>query len=498
MAELTIEQQKALALAKARRRRQEAKGGMQPPQAEEAPWYQQAGQAADDIVRLAANGMTFGYADKIAGYLGGEGTDAERKLSQEARDRAGSAGTVAEISGAVATPMGLAGKGATLAGRLGTGAMQGAKGLAARTALMGVESAGYGALTAAGNDQDIGQGVLYGAAGGAAGNVAGEALSAVVSKVAGAFNKKPSIPSPEDLSSAATAARKAADDAGAAYTPQLVNKINATVTQKLTDLGYDPALMPGAAPVVNRLQQLDGQNVTLTGLDTLRKVASNGYIPGNKTNNKAIAQIIESIDEAIDAAGQNSGDVLMGAGDDAARAIKEARSIETRAFKDERIAGALREAEGRAAASGSGGNVDNATRQELRKALKRGRGWTPDEKAALEKAIGGTGVQNALRLAGKLSPSGNGLMAALGIGGTMVNPAVGALALGGMGAKAVADGMTGKNVEVLRAIIRAGGNKASTQAAPNAVQRLAQSKREAIARALMGIGAFEAGTLEGR
>jgi hypothetical protein len=93
------------------------------------PWYQQAGQAADDIVRSVANGATFGFADKLAGYMNGTGTDAERAKSQEALDRAGGAGTVAELTGAVATPIGLARNGVALAGRFGTDAMQGLPGL---------------------------------------------------------------------------------------------------------------------------------------------------------------------------------------------------------------------------------------------------------------------------------------------------------------------------------------------------------------------------------
>jgi|UniRef100_A0A6H1ZBQ8 hypothetical protein len=493
---MTPEQQKALALARARRRRQEAQGAApeaQPaPQQQEQPWYAKAGQAADDVARLIANGATFGYADKLAGYMGGEGTDAERALTEQARERAGSAGTVAEIGGAIATPGLLASKGVTLAGRMGTGAMTGAKGLAARTALMGVEGAGYGALTAAGNDQDIGTGAVFGAAGGAAGNVLGEGISAGVSKVAGAFNKKPAIPSMDEIETLKDAAYQRAEQAGVAYTPQAVGKINTNITSKLTDLGYDPALMPGASVAVKRLQDLQGQNVTLKGLDTIRKIASNGFIPGNKANNAAVSRIVETIDDLIDNAG--SGDVLLGNGGAGAAALKEARSLASRAAKVNRVAEAVGKADLRAASTGSGGNADNATRQNLRRILENPRGYSADEKAALDAVVRGTPVQNALRLGGKLSPSGNGLMAALGVGGAMVNPAIGALSLGGMGAKAAADKITRTNVDDLVSIIRAGGNKSATQAAPNAVQRLAESKREALARALMSIGAFEAGT----
>lgn len=475
--------------------------GEQPPaqdpnQAREAynqlPWYQQAAQAADDTIRYIANGASFGYADKLAGYMNGDGTEAERAKSAAAMDRAGSAGTAANIVGAVAAPVGIAGQGATLAGRLGTGAMQGIPGLAARSGLMAAEGAGYGGLTAAGNDQNIGAGAGYGLVGGAAGNVVGEGLSAGIGKIAGMFNAKPAIPSIDDLTAAKDAAYARADQAGVAYTPNAVDKINAKVMGGLADIGYDPALMPGASVAVNRLADLQGQNVTLTGLDTVRKIASNGFIPGNKPNNLAVSKVIGAIDDVVGNAGAD--DVLMGDGQAGAQALNEARSLSSTILKSNRVEDAVNKADLRAASTGSGGNVDNATRQNLRRLLENPRGFTPDEQQALTTAVRGTPTQNALRLAGKLSPSGNGLMAALGVGGAMVNPAVGALSLGGMGAKAIADKTTQANVQKLVDIIRAGGSRAATEATPNTVQRLAQTKREAIARMLMGIGSYNAGT----
>lgn len=463
----------------------------QAPKQSGAPWYQQAGQAADDLVRLAANGMTFGYADKLAGALGGGGTEAERARSEAARDRSGIAGTVAELGSSIAVPLGAAASGLTLAGRLGTGAMQGLGGLAARSGLMAAEGAGYGALTAKGYDQDVGTGALLGALGGAGGNVAAEALSSGLSAAAGAFNRKPAIPTREGIETAADAAYKAAENAGVTYAPQAVGRLRKDVVSALTDMGYDPALQPGAAAVLRRLEELEGQNVSLKGLDTLRKVASNGFIPGNKSNNKAISEIVSRIDDVV--SNPVAGDVLVGDGQAGAAAIKEARSLWSRLAKADTVEDALVRADWRAGSTGSGGNVDNASRQNLRRILEKPRGFTRDELAQVERTVLGTPAQDALRLAGKLSPSGNGLMAALGVGGSMVNPAIGALSLGGMGAKAMADRMTQKNAEDLIALILAGGSRAAIQAPKNAVQRFAESERESLARILMSLGSHEAG-----
>src|SRR5690606_33182631 len=97
---------------------------------------------------------------------------------------------------------------------------------------------------------------------------------------------------------------------------------------------------------------------------------------------------------------------------------------------------AVENAKLQASSSGSGGNLDNAISQQIKSIIRhRSRGFTKDELAALHKVVAGGSVQNVLRLIGKLSPQGNGLMAALGIGATMVNPIYGAAALAGLAAK---------------------------------------------------------------
>lgn len=452
------------------------------------PWYAQAGQAADDIARLIANGASFGYADKLAGYMNGTGTEAERDLSQQAKERAGSAGTVAELGGAIATPVGMAGRGLTLM-RGAPMAMKGAGGLLARTGLMAGEGAGYGALTAAGNDQDIATGAGIGAIGGGLGNVAGEALSSVGGKVAGLLNKKPAVMSADQLSAAKNAAYQKVDNLGVQYKPEAFDDLVKGMTDEVKAANISPMRHPKAASMMEEIQSLAGSSPTITQLDQLRQVIRRDVANSNDPAEAFFGKkMIKNIDEFIDAAGPNQ--VVAGNADEAARAIANARDLNTRVRKLASVDDAVESARLRAASTGSGGNVDNATRQNLRRVLEKGH-FTDDERAALEKAVTGTKGQDLLRLAGKLSPSGNGLMAALGIGGTMVNPLVGAASLGGMAAKALADNVTSKNVSEIARIIAAGGSRAATRAPKNALQTLAESKRDAIVRALMGIGVHE-------
>lgn len=184
---MTPDQQKAIALAKARQRR--AEGARQDVSAVDAynalPWYGQAAQAADDIVRATANGLTFGFADKIAGALSGEGTEAERQRSQQAQERAGLAYNAAQMAGGLRSALSAGNAGLTLIGRGAPATMTGLGGVLARTGVAGLEGAGYGALDALGNDTSVGMGAGLGALGGSVGNLIGEGVQAGVNAFRG-------------------------------------------------------------------------------------------------------------------------------------------------------------------------------------------------------------------------------------------------------------------------------------------------------------------------
>lgn len=370
----------------------------------------------------------------------------EAELQRRREERSPIASTAGSIAGAL---------GATAPIAKGASFLTGAKPTLASMAGRGAaEGAAYGAAYGAGEGRGLeerGYNALFGAGlGGVTGGITG-----AVGSIGASRQAQSAIPSVDDLRAAGQAAFDQADQAGVIFSPKAVDRLKMDVGKKLVDIGYDPALQPGAAPIVKRITELEGQNVTLTGLNSLRKVASNGYIPGNKSNNKAVSEIINAIDDLV--TNPKTSEVLAGDTQAASQALKTARDLWSRLSKAEQVAYAIQKAELRAASTGSGGNVDNATRQNLRRILENPRGFTKAEQDALRKVVTGTPTQNALRLAGKLSPSGNGLMAALGIGGTMVNPAIGLASLGGMGAKAVADGMTQQNARILDALIRSGG-----------------------------------------
>lgn len=114
------------------------------------PWYSKAGTAADDLVRLGASGISFGGLDRL---LGPE----QAKLTEEARIRAGWAGTGAEIGGSIASPITRA------VGAVGSGLTKVAPGLLARMGIAGGEGAVLGATEAAIKGKDVKDGATTGA-----------------------------------------------------------------------------------------------------------------------------------------------------------------------------------------------------------------------------------------------------------------------------------------------------------------------------------------------
>ncbi len=439
--------------------------------------------------RGAVQGLTFGLADESYGLMQGlkglatgegfgagyeRGRDEYRARDKVAKEANPVSSVAGEVVGGLGTGLGAAKSGLTL--------MRAGMGLPKTMAAGAAEGAAYGALHGAGNAEN--DRLLAAAQGGATGAAIGGAVPVIARGIGFALGPKAptiGVPTVDELAAAKKAAYKTADNAGVVYTPQAVGRINQEVARALTDIGFDPALQPGAKVALQRLQDMSGQNATLTGLETVRKIAGNGYILGNRSNNLAVSKIVEALDDVTTA--PRAGDVLMGKAAEGGEALKQARALAAREAKSTKLADALYSAELRSSASGSGGNIDNASRQKIATLLsdaRQSRGFTADEREALERIVKGTKTQNFARLVGKLAPNGNGLMlagnlyAASQMGG-------GALAAGALGtaARTIADGATMRNAAIADALIRSGGVKANL---PANQQREAI---EAVARAML-------------
>lgn len=432
-----------------------AAAGEQSQQPAEQPESRSLFRRADDLVRGVADMATFGMADELSAWLasktgiGGKEGDYEGNLAgQRERDaQGGPERLVGQLAGAVMIPggfakstLGAAAEGAGLGAAYGFGSGEGG-------AEERAKNAGFGAL-----------------AGGAAGGAIRGIANSLGNRAAAAI-----IPSNQELRKAANAAYNKAEAAGVIVKPSGMQRLQHDIVSDLTDFGYDPALQPGVAAVVSRLGDLSDKNVTLKGLDVLRRVAGNAAkIPGNPSQQALASKIIDRLDDFIGTL--PDADVMTGNAKVGAQALRQARNLWGRLRKSEMVDTAALKAERRAASTGSGGNADNALRQNVRGLLdnpRTARGMTPQETAAAERVVRGTPVQNTLRLVGKAAPTGivsGGIGSSMGAGaGSFVGGPVGAVVgsaavpLVGKVAKSAADRMTVRNAEKLSQIIRSGG-----------------------------------------
>lgn len=270
--------------------------------------------------------------------------------------------------------------------------------------------------------------------------------------------------SPAELKAASHAAYKEADEAGVIFTPAGVQRVSREAKEALADFGFDPILHPQAARALERLDEVAAGNVTFKGMDVLRKVTK-AAANSPKDEERAVGMmIIEKIDDLM--ANSRQFETLTGNTPQAADAMKRARDLWGRARRTEMIEEAVVRAERRAGSTGSGGNIDNATRQNLRAILdnqKKARMFSEAERKQIDKVVRGTAGLNTLRGIGKLSPEGNGLMMSIGgamsAGAFLAHPLMAVPPAAGFVAKRLADRGTNRAVNRLLDDVSSGAKR---------------------------------------
>lgn len=266
-------------------------------------------------------------------------------------------------------------------------------------------------------------------------------------------------PTADDLKMMKDVAYKQADSLGVKYTPKAYQGLVGNVEAAVKADHISATRHPRAHDFVEDMKTRAKNGLTLTELDQLRQEVRRDLLRSKDEAEQHFGKvIIGQIDDFIAKAGP--GEVSSGSAGDAAGAITKARELNTRFRKTELIEDAIYAATQNAASADSGGNINNAIRKQLKRILLNDRdraAFTAAEIKEMEAVVKqGTG-EELLRLVGKLSPSGNGLMAALGVGGAMMNPMTGVVSLTGLAAKSAADGMTKGKIAALRRNVATGG-----------------------------------------
>jgi hypothetical protein len=269
--------------------------------------------------------------------------------------------------------------------------------------------------------------------------------------------KRPVIPASE-WEMKKTDAYKAVDDLGARYSSSGYDRMvdNMETLAKAKDI--NPELHKNAWVTLETLKKKKGSMPSLTQLDQQRQIIRRD-VQGTPAEQFFGDMMIDSLDDFIATAGMK--DMVASDPKAAADAILAARKANATWRKTETLEDAFKEADLNAAAAGSGGNIDNARRQAIKRLLnnkKKIRFFTKAEKEALTKFVEGDSWQNTARLVGKLSPEGNGLMMALQlIGGYGTGGASLPLAGVGWASKRYAEKASKDNFDDVLRLIQGGG-----------------------------------------
>jgi len=273
------------------------------------------------------------------------------------------------------------------------------------------------------------------------------AAPATANKTVKAFAKKADeMPTLETLKNYKNAAYKEVDNAGVKFSQNEYNSFLSKVQNNL-DNSFDYVAGEDKATLASLklLQDQVGKNLTIGQLDKMRKGLSRRYNINRDQNN--ILEMIHEIDDLI-MTKEPSNSLMIAA-----------RSANSRYKKSELLDYAMTKAEDQAGASGSGGNVVNKYRQAISSIInskRESKYFSEDEINTMRRFVRGDVSENGLRLIGKLSPTGNGLMQALNIAAIVHDPAFVVGSIGGIAAKMKSEKVAKKSLDDITKMVATG------------------------------------------
>lgn len=358
MADFTLEQQKAIAIAQAKRAR---------AQAEQSPPEEPAQEPVMGVPGLAGlaggtraltRGLTAGLSDYVdagaryaLGKISGDGGSYNDALKAQRADVTAfrESNPVAaygnEIAGGIASPVfknasSVADEAVNAATRFSPKLAQSiAENGAGRFLAYGARGAASGGIAGLGNAEGQGGGIptfgdaakstSIGTAGGAfmgaAIPAAAQGISSLIGKTSEAIAKQAPAMTREQIQQASRAAYKASEEAGVVVKPEAFTAFVNSLPYKLE--GFHPKVAEKTNAVLKALEEsaATGQPVTLQTLDQLRQVASGAAKTMDRNEVRLISSIVEHMDDFIDDLGPDR--LITGNADKAVSALKEARGL---------------------------------------------------------------------------------------------------------------------------------------------------------------------------
>lgn len=345
-----------------------------------------------------------------------------------------------------------------------------------------------GALVGFGNSEgDLSQRVVDSGIGAVGGAALGTAMSGASKLFAG---KAPSsAPSIGELKDAARAGYQSPEVLGLEVKPESFANMATGVKARINEFGIDENLAPKTFAILSSVEKVpEGAIVTGQNLETLRKTLGKAAGSADPQERLAATKAIEELNGYSEKL--TGADVVRGDAQAAAAKIKEANANYSAAKHAETIDNKTIQAELRAAAANSGGNVANTVRQRMADILikpKEQRGFTADELGMMEQIVRGSRTQNAMRVAGNVMGGGGGLGAAVVGGGSTLaaGPAGLAVPVAGYLLKSISNKMTLAQAEKLSEAIRSRAPLAS--ASQKFEEKAAQFERERNSKTVSGV-----------
>lgn len=475
MAEMTLEQQRAIAIAMARARanaaaqRAQMKASTAPAQQQEAPPLTALAMGTRDVLQGALGGLPGALYDVAALPIQGAIALKNAVTGETGGYLPSGSEYVSRGLEAIGLPESPPSIGKAI--RQGVGGAAGGVGLGAMLpATSGVVGAVRGGLTAAPSAQ-----MAAGGAAGAGMEAAKEAGAGPVGQTAAALGAgilggraavrapKPNIPTTEELSTAASSAYQTADNSGALFAPASYQKFMSDIGDMAERSGLDRELTSNSFRALTRVQDLaqSGMPVSLRELDTLRKVIGAAAGAPNRADRALAIKMRDALDDYVADATPAS---LVAGDETAINALNSARSLFARSAKSQDIEDIIERAD--LSASEKSVALRNEFRMLARNKRKM-RMFSPEEQAAIKDVVRGRPTTNALQMLGSLGSTGTRKILSGAAGAAAGGPigAVGALAAESV-AQAIANRAAAQQAARVAEFMRSG------QRAPTAFQNL--------------------------
>lgn len=232
---------------------------------------------------------------------------------------------------------------------------------------------------------------------------------------------KPKIPTTKELKAASAAGYKQADDLGIEYQGPAIQSWALKTIDELNAKSQIAENYPKVHNLLNKLANPKRSAADIPGTERIslgivgELYKELGRLAGDPIVAKASAA--RNVQKSLDDFHQNLTPADMAAGNAtpqaAAAIVREARANRAAAFRSETMSDLEQTVQRRASAAGSGRNWDNQTRSKLASLLesrKGSRGLNDAEKQAIDDVIKGRPTQNVMRFFGNLFGGGGGIM----------------------------------------------------------------------------------------